>query len=131
MHDGRLPEGHAQNCIPVAGYARQIGEGKLATTKGERLTAGDRMRALVIEHLMCDLAFPADELNRRFGIRRADHRGSASTDRRRPGPPHRARGRRVPHYRARPAVRARDRRLLRFLARQGRGAAFLGHLAGG
>jgi oxygen-independent coproporphyrinogen-3 oxidase len=67
MHDGRLPEGHAQNCIPVAGYARQIGEGKLATTKGERLTAGDRMRALVIEHLMCDLAFPADELNCRFG----------------------------------------------------------------
>jgi oxygen-independent coproporphyrinogen III oxidase len=64
---GRLPEGYVQNCIPVAGYARQIGEGKLATAKGVRLNEGDRMRALVIERLMCDLAFPADELNRRFG----------------------------------------------------------------
>jgi oxygen-independent coproporphyrinogen III oxidase len=64
---GRLPEGYVQNCVAAAGYARQIGEGKLATVKGVRLTEGDRMRALVIERLMCDLVFPAGELNRRFG----------------------------------------------------------------
>jgi oxygen-independent coproporphyrinogen-3 oxidase len=64
---GRLPEGYLQNCVPAADYERRIAERGLATARGVRLTEGDRMRAFVIERLMCDLAFPAAELDRRFG----------------------------------------------------------------
>lgn len=64
---GRLPQGYVQNCVPVADYERRIGERGLATARGFALTEADRMRGLVIERLMCDLAFPTEELRRRFG----------------------------------------------------------------
>jgi oxygen-independent coproporphyrinogen III oxidase len=64
---GRLPEGYVQNSVPIAAYARLIEETGLATARGIRLSESDRMRGFVIERLMCDLAFPADELSRRFG----------------------------------------------------------------
>jgi len=64
---GRLAEGYVQNCVPVAEYQRRIAERGIATARGRRLSEGDRMRGFVIERLMCDLAFPAAELNRRFG----------------------------------------------------------------
>ena len=64
---GRLPQGYVQNCVPVAGYERQVEETGLATARGIALTETDRMRGFVIERLMCDLAFPAEELDRRFG----------------------------------------------------------------
>jgi oxygen-independent coproporphyrinogen-3 oxidase len=64
---GRLPQGYVQNCVPVAEYERRIAERGLATARGFALTDTDRMRALIIERLMCDLAFPAQELRQRFG----------------------------------------------------------------
>ncbi len=64
---GRLPEGYVQNCATVADYHRRIAEHGLATVRGFRLSDSDRMRGFVIERLMCDLTFPAAELNRRFG----------------------------------------------------------------
>jgi oxygen-independent coproporphyrinogen-3 oxidase len=64
---GRLPQGYVQNCVPVADYQRRIAECGLATARGRSLTDADRMRGLVIERLMCDLAFPFAELNARFG----------------------------------------------------------------
>jgi oxygen-independent coproporphyrinogen-3 oxidase len=65
---GRLPDGYVQNCVPVADYQRSVAACGLATARGVQLTEGDRMRGFVIERLMCDLAFPAAELNRRFGV---------------------------------------------------------------
>ncbi len=64
---GRLPEGYVQNCVPIADYERRIAETGLATARGIHLSESDRMRGFVIERLMCDLAFPAGELSRRFG----------------------------------------------------------------
>ena len=55
---GRLAEGYAQNQVPPGLYAQKIAEGHLATVKGYRLTAEDRLRASIIERLMCD--FSAD-----------------------------------------------------------------------
>lgn len=55
---GRLSMGYVQNEVPPGIYARQISSGHLATVKGYRLTAQDRMRATLIERLMCD--FRAD-----------------------------------------------------------------------
>jgi len=64
---GYVPQGYVQNCVAVADYHRRIAEHGLATVRGFRLSDSDRMRGFVIERLMCDLAFPAAELNRRFG----------------------------------------------------------------
>ena len=64
---GRLPDGYVQNTVPVADYQRRIAERGLATARGVALTEDDRMRGFVIERLMCDLAFPTEELRRRFG----------------------------------------------------------------
>lgn len=64
---GRLPQGYVQNHPSSAEYARSIADGRLATARGIALSDNDRMRAFVIERLMCDLAFPARELRTRFG----------------------------------------------------------------
>jgi oxygen-independent coproporphyrinogen III oxidase len=64
---GRLPQGYVQNHAATAEYARRVCEDGLATARGVTLSDDDRMRALVIERLMCDFAFPADELCQRFG----------------------------------------------------------------
>jgi oxygen-independent coproporphyrinogen III oxidase len=64
---GRLPAGYVQNAVPIGDYGRAIAERGLATARGVELSEADRMRGFVIERLMCDLAFPTDELRRRFG----------------------------------------------------------------
>ncbi len=63
---GRLPQGYVQNSHAAADYQRRVRGGGLATVKGRALTEEDRARSLVIERLMCDLAFPADEIRTRF-----------------------------------------------------------------
>ncbi|MBO4227474.1 oxygen-independent coproporphyrinogen III oxidase [Bradyrhizobium neotropicale] len=52
---GRLGEGYVQNEIATGSYSRDIRAGRLATSKGYRLTDEDRVRAAIIERLMCDL----------------------------------------------------------------------------
>lgn len=52
---GRLPGGYVQNEVVIGRYAERVLRGELATTKGFRLSAGDRLRAELIERLMCDL----------------------------------------------------------------------------
>lgn len=53
---GRINGGYVQNQVPPGLYSSQISSGSLATAKGYRLTAEDRLRADVIERLMCDFA---------------------------------------------------------------------------
>lgn len=64
---GQLPQGYVQNHASIAQYARRIADGSLATARGIALTDADRMRAFVIERLMCDMTFPARELKLRYG----------------------------------------------------------------
>ncbi len=52
---GRVREGYVQNEVTRDSYARHIASGRLATSKGHRLTDDDRVRAAIIERLMCDL----------------------------------------------------------------------------
>ncbi|MGZ5804421.1 MAG: oxygen-independent coproporphyrinogen III oxidase [Xanthobacteraceae bacterium] len=52
---GRLPQGYVQNAPDVGGYARAIGSGQLATVRGVSLSAEDRVRAGIIERLLCDM----------------------------------------------------------------------------
>jgi oxygen-independent coproporphyrinogen-3 oxidase len=53
---GRLPQGYVQNEVVLGRYAERVMRGEFATVKGYRLTADDRLRAELIERLMCDLA---------------------------------------------------------------------------
>lgn len=51
---GRLNQGYVQNDVVPRSYCAQIGRGDLATKKGYALTAEDRLRADIIERIMCD-----------------------------------------------------------------------------
>ena len=71
----RLPDGYAQNASAVGDYAARVGGDGLATARGRALTADDRVRAFVIERLMCDFAFSADAVEARFGTAHAGTMG--------------------------------------------------------
>ncbi|MFZ4807760.1 MAG: oxygen-independent coproporphyrinogen III oxidase [Hyphomicrobiaceae bacterium] len=64
---GKLPQGFVQNAVATADYKRRIDAGELATVRGRALTRDDRVRAYVIERLMCDLTFSAPVLRAEFG----------------------------------------------------------------
>ncbi|RXF73180.1 oxygen-independent coproporphyrinogen III oxidase [Hansschlegelia zhihuaiae] len=49
----RLPQGYVQNAPDVGAWSKAIEQGRLPTTRGVALTADDRMRADVIEEIMC------------------------------------------------------------------------------
>lgn len=51
---GRLPQGYVQNAVLIGDYQRRIAEGLPAVGKGRAFAAEDRMRAAVIERIMCD-----------------------------------------------------------------------------
>ncbi len=57
---GRLPQGYVQNDVVIGRYAERVADGGLPTGKGYRLTAEDRLRAELIERVMCDLAVDID-----------------------------------------------------------------------
>ncbi|MGW9329160.1 oxygen-independent coproporphyrinogen III oxidase [Bosea sp. NPDC055594] len=57
---GRLPQGFVQNEVVIGRYAERVADGALPTGKGYRLTAEDRLRAALIERVMCDLAVDID-----------------------------------------------------------------------
>jgi oxygen-independent coproporphyrinogen-3 oxidase len=58
---GRLPQGFVQNAPDLGGYSRAVQSGHFATVKGLALTEDDRMRAAIIERLMCDLAIDLED----------------------------------------------------------------------
>ena len=51
----RLPAGYAQNAVDIGGYRRAIGAETFATSRGRALALDDRIRARIIERIMCDL----------------------------------------------------------------------------
>ncbi|WP_026187595.1 oxygen-independent coproporphyrinogen III oxidase [Ensifer sp. BR816] len=51
---GRVAGGYVQNEVHPGRYARRIASGNFAIVKGYRLSAEDRLRADIIERLMCD-----------------------------------------------------------------------------
>ncbi|KRE15828.1 coproporphyrinogen III oxidase [Bosea sp. Root381] len=59
---GRLPQGFIQNEVVIGRYAERVTDGALPTAKGYRLTAEDRLRAELIERVMCDLVVDIDTI---------------------------------------------------------------------
>ncbi len=64
---GRLPQGYVQNDPVVRGYSEAIAAGRFATVKGYALTDEDRLRADLIERLMCDFRVDVEAVCRRHG----------------------------------------------------------------
>jgi oxygen-independent coproporphyrinogen-3 oxidase len=60
---GKLPQGFVQNAPDVTGYARAVAAGSFATVKGIALSDDDRVRAAIIERLMCDLEVDLDAVD--------------------------------------------------------------------
>jgi len=65
---GKLPQGYVQNQVAAGDYARRVAEKGIAVVRGVELSEEDRLRAHVIERLMCDLTFERADVTRRFGV---------------------------------------------------------------
>ncbi|PXW18425.1 oxygen-independent coproporphyrinogen III oxidase [Paraburkholderia caballeronis] len=59
---GKVGDVYVQNAKDLPGYAAAIGGGRLALTRGVRLTADDRLRRDIITELMCNLELRFDEV---------------------------------------------------------------------
>jgi oxygen-independent coproporphyrinogen-3 oxidase len=64
---GRLTQGYAQNEVVLGRYAGRILRGELATAKGYASTPDDRLRADLIERVMCDFKVDVKEVCDRHG----------------------------------------------------------------
>jgi oxygen-independent coproporphyrinogen-3 oxidase len=65
---GRLIQGYAQNEVVLGRYAERIRRGELATAKGYALTDNDRLRADLIERIMCDFRVDVGQICRQHEI---------------------------------------------------------------
>ncbi|WP_336490540.1 oxygen-independent coproporphyrinogen III oxidase [Methylobacterium nigriterrae] len=64
---GRLPQGYVQNETAIRSYAEKIGRGELPAIKGYALSSDDRLRADLIEQVMCDFAVDVGQVCREHG----------------------------------------------------------------
>lgn len=65
---GRLVNGYVLNEVATGSYTRHIRAGRLATSKGYPLCNEDRVRAAIIERLMCDLEADVPAICAAFGL---------------------------------------------------------------
>lgn len=65
---GRLGDGYVQNDAATGSYTRHIRAGRLAASKGYALCNEDRVRAAIIERLMCDLNADVPAICAAFGF---------------------------------------------------------------
>jgi oxygen-independent coproporphyrinogen-3 oxidase len=65
---GKVGDVYAQNARDLAGYGAAIDSGRLAITRGVRLTRDDRLRRDIITRLMCQFELRFDALEAAHGI---------------------------------------------------------------
>lgn len=65
---GRVGHGYVLNEVATGSYTRHIRAGRLATSKGYPLCNEDRVRAAIIERLMCDLEADVPAICAAFGF---------------------------------------------------------------
>ncbi|MDO6585391.1 oxygen-independent coproporphyrinogen III oxidase [Salipiger sp. 1_MG-2023] len=71
----RFPQGYAQNVSSTSAYQGAVRDGGFATARGHAFRGDDRLRARMIEMLMCDFHTRNDELVRSYG---AEHEALAA-----------------------------------------------------
>jgi oxygen-independent coproporphyrinogen-3 oxidase len=64
---GNLPQGYVQNEVQIGAYSDAIAAGHLATAKGYGLTDDDRLRADIIERIMCEFSADLGDICARHG----------------------------------------------------------------
>lgn len=64
---GHLPQGYVQNDVHIGAYAQSVAAGRLATAKGYGLTDDDRLRADIIERIMCEFSADLGDICARHG----------------------------------------------------------------
>jgi oxygen-independent coproporphyrinogen III oxidase len=64
---GKLPQGYVQNEAKTVSYRTAVVSGRLATARGIVLSDEDRLRAAIIERLMCDLTVKVDDVAIQYG----------------------------------------------------------------
>jgi len=64
---GQLPQGYVQNEPQVRAYSEAINSGRPASVKGYALNSDDRLRADIIERIMCDHQVDLDAVCARHG----------------------------------------------------------------
>lgn len=65
---GRLPGGFVQNAVTIGEYLKAIESGSPATIKGYALSQEDRLRAAIIERVMCDYTVDLETVCKRFNV---------------------------------------------------------------
>jgi oxygen-independent coproporphyrinogen-3 oxidase len=65
---GHLPRGYAQNEVQIGAYSQTIEAGRLATVKGYAKTDDDRLRADIIERIMCYFGADLAEICASHGV---------------------------------------------------------------
>ena len=68
----RFPQGYAQNASSTAAYQKSVRAGELATGRGHAFKGQDRLRARMIEMLMCQFRIDNAEILRDFDITEPD-----------------------------------------------------------
>ncbi|MDK9696433.1 MAG: oxygen-independent coproporphyrinogen III oxidase [Siculibacillus sp.] len=68
---GKMADGFAQNDPDIGRWRRAVDAGRLPIAKGRALDADDRLRADIIERVMCDYAVDVDAACARHGVSRA------------------------------------------------------------
>lgn len=63
----QFSEGYVQNAAATAAYSERIKAGELAGFRGHAMTKDDKLRAKVIEMIMCNFEIDLGELQRQFG----------------------------------------------------------------
>lgn len=64
---GHLPQGYVQNEVQIGAYAQSVAARRLATAKGYGLTDDDRLRADIIERIMCEFSADLGDICARHG----------------------------------------------------------------
>jgi oxygen-independent coproporphyrinogen-3 oxidase len=64
---GRLPQGYVQNATVTRDYLAAVKDGRLPTVRGYALRPEDRLRATLIERLMCDFRVDIADICRSHG----------------------------------------------------------------
>jgi oxygen-independent coproporphyrinogen III oxidase len=64
---GHLPQGYVQNEVKVPAYSQSIADGLLPTIKGYQLNDDDRLRAEIIERIMCNFGADLGQICARHG----------------------------------------------------------------
>eukprot|EP00903_Cladosiphon_okamuranus_P021333 g19603.t1 len=63
----RFPQGYAQNAAGTSAHIAAIRDGRFSTARGHAFAGDDRLRARIIEALMCDFAVSTQSLTEAFG----------------------------------------------------------------